>query len=484
MFLVLLACSGPEPVTPTPPPTPPTPTPPPAVTITPTDIPTGFNYPGDRATLQGWADAWQTTEITGHGWDLWAGMTADSGQKWNGAALPYWETWCGTEDVATGCGPRTSLGRTFKKARQISHAAQLLGQTPKNDTEVVSFNRFNPAMSDYLENKAHAGPGGTYDYTSMKSLVALNNAWPTGTPIADRKVEETPYVPDAGTTHGYAAIETKPVIYVVKKTGLTPLPLWQGTAQSTVPANAVPETWKTCVAVDPANTGGPDTAPVPATPEQIAAAQLNNPVVNGAPSLACETWLYAPLSTIYAFAMDAGEASAWNKLVNASGDGGQNLTAEAGDFGVLMGMHTNTKEIVNWTWQTFWWQPGADAPDNFPGSKAGMTQNVTGAWRNYAMCTAWNQTEGNASSTMVTCFNPFLETSADIPAGQTSNCMTCHGTATAGAPTGTPPSLGTLNYPASYAKPIDFNTDPMYATYTRTDFSWAIPGNATNDLPQ
>ena len=431
--------------------------------------------------LQGWADTWQITEITTHAWKTWAGLTADSGQTWSGSKLPYWETWCGTEDVAKGCGPR-SLTRTFHKARQIGHVARMLGTGAKDDTEVVSFNRFNPAMSGYLSNTAHAGPGGSYNYTSMSSLIALNAAWPAGTAIADRKVEETPYTPDANGVHGSAAIELKPVIFVVKKTGLTPLPLWQGPADSTVPGNAVPETWKTCVAVDPANTGGPDTAPVPATPEQIAAAQLNNPPVGSGLSLACSTWLYAPLSTVYGFAMNADEASAWNALVNASGDGGQNLSAEAGDYGVLMGMHVNSKEIVNWTWQTFWWQPGGDTPNAFPGSKAGMTSDVAGPWRNYAMCTAWNQTHGATSKEMTVCFNPFLETSSGIPSGQDSNCMTCHGTATAGS-TGTPPSFNTLSYPASYAQPIDFNNDPMYANFTRTDFSWAIPGNAANDLP-
>ena len=66
-----------------------------------------------------------------------------------------------------------------------------------------------------------------------------------------------------------------------------------------------------------------------------------------------------------------------------------------------------------------------------------------------------------------------------IPAGQTSNCMSCHGTATAGSPlSGSPLSLPTLSYPAAYKQPIDFNNDPRYATFTRTDFSWAIPSNA------
>ncbi|HEX3142455.1 MAG TPA: hypothetical protein VHQ64_00660, partial [Pyrinomonadaceae bacterium] len=48
--------------------------------ITPTDIPAGYGYPGDRAEIQAWADQWEIAKITEHTWNMWAGMTADSGQ--------------------------------------------------------------------------------------------------------------------------------------------------------------------------------------------------------------------------------------------------------------------------------------------------------------------------------------------------------------------------------------------------------------------
>lgn len=203
--------------------------------------------------------------------------------------------------------------------------------------------------------------------------------------------------------------------------------------------------------------------------------------------LSCDKtkYLNAPLATIYSFQMDAADAAAWNGLVNTSGDGGQELLAAKGDYGVLVGMHVNSKAIVNWTWQTFWWQPGGDTPNNFPGSKQGMTNNVAGAWRNHASCTAWHQTKGKQSKEMVVCFNPYLETSTFIPAGQTSNCMSCHGTATVGSPLTPgvpPPSLPQLPYPTAYTQPIDFHNDPRYANFTRTDFSWAIPVNAVPPL--
>ena len=437
--------------------------------ITPTDIPSGYGYPGDRAQIQAWADAWEIAKITQHTWDLWAGMTADSGQTFNGSKLPYWETWCGTEEVFGGiCGKAVRPGHPFKLAAQLTHVARLKGLSGPPDTQVISFNKFNPSMAQYIQAQ-HAGPGtaGPYNYAKVSSLIALNNAWPSNTATVDRKVEETPYQPTTPGATGYAAIETKPVIFLVKAAGLTPMPLWLGPAASTNQNNPTPDKWTTCVLLDPAATGGADVAPMPAT-----AAQIANKV---AMPYGCTTYLYAPLATIYSFKMDAAEAQSWNSVQTNGG------TASAGDYGVLGAMHVNSKEIINWTWQTFWWQPGQDAPNNFPGSKAGMTTNVQGPWRNYASCSAYNQTEGKTSTKMVVCFNPFLETSNGIPAGLSSNCMSCHGTATAA---GSNNKLKTLFYPFTYAKPISFGEgavpiDPRFAGYTRTDFSWAIPGNAT-----
>lgn len=436
--------------------------------ITPAPIPSGFGFPGDRETLQAWADTWDLAKIRAHAWDLWAGMAADSGQLYKDAALPVWETWCGNEEVFpfTCTEGRARPSRAFQAATQHSHMATIAGTPTPDDTQVVSFNRFNPAMASYL-GQQHPGPGSTpYSYTSAESLAALNAAWPAGTSIAERKVVESPA----------PAIELKPVIYVVKATGLTPLPLWLGTGKSTRPGNATPETWTTCVLTDPEGADGdPAAAPVPATQAQIAQAVENS-------ALACQRYLYAPLATLYHFQMDAQEAAAWNAVSQRSDDSSEgNIQAAAGDYAVLAAMHVNTKEIENWTWQTFWWQPGADTPGGFPGSKAGMTGKVVGAWRNYAMCTAWNQTKGQGSREMVVCFNPYLETSPGIPDGQNSNCMSCHGTATAGKleGSGSKASLSTLSYPESYTAPIDFDNDPRFASFTRTDFSWAIPSNAT-----
>ncbi len=458
------------------PPDAPAPTGPP---IVPVDIPPGYGYPGDRAELQAWADTWSLSKITAKAWDLWGGLTSNTAQKSDGVLLPVWETWCGDDEVFhKTCGKGVRPSRAFHNARQLLHSGS------PTDLRLASFNKFNPAMAGYLTAPKPGPGGGPYDYTSQTSLAALNAAWPAETSIAERSVVEAPYTPNDGDQQGSAAIEIKPVMYLVKQTGLSPLPLWMGVAgarASTTPqspsdcskgpspaCHPSPNLWTTCVLLDPANTAGSDTAPVAATPAQIAAAD---------PSLltlfSCATFLYAPIGIIYNVKMTAAEAAAFDK---AQGPVTGESHAAAGDYAVLAAMHVNTKELANWTWQTFWWQPGAEPPGDFPGSKQGMTDKINGLWRNYAMCTGYAQTAGAKSKSLHVCFNPFLETSSGIPDGTQSNCMTCHGTATVGAiAQGT---ITTLSYPETYQKPIDFKSDPRFATFTRTDFSWAIPQDA------
>ena len=116
--------------------------------------------------------------------------------------------------------------------------------------------------------------------------------------------------------------------------------------------------------------------------------------------------MYGPLSLLYHFRLTPQDARNF-------------VGAAAGDYAVLVAMHVNTREIANWTWQTFWWQPGADTPNSFPGSKAGQPSGLPGPSNNYAMCTAYSQTMRPGNATMRVCFNPYIEIDDGIPAGTT-----------------------------------------------------------------
>jgi len=424
-------------------------------TVAPQPVPGGFDFPTDAVTINGWVADANVTAMRDHAWKLWAGMTARSGQVADGTDLPIWETWYGTEDLfpqpslTAAALPAAALLRphpralhVFEQPLQFRHNRRLspMAAAAAAGTNVVSFNKFDPEAATFIVSPQQGPGGATFHYNQGASLKNLNGAWPTGTSGQNRAINEFPI----------RAIETKPVFRLVKATGLTPQPLWQGAAASTNRRNPIPETWKTCVLIDPAGTG-----PIrPATPAEIAAK------VNVAS--ACTTFLYGPLSLFYSFKMTAAEADSFNN--GQPGNGG----AAAGDFAVLVAMHVNTKEIPFWTWQTFYWQPGGDTPNGVPGSKVQQPATLPAPWNNYAMCTNYNQTVKPGSATMDVCFNPYLETSSTIPAGITSNCMSCHGTARFG---------DSGDYPPAYTAPIDFFGDTTYFnTHTiHTDFSWAVP---------
>jgi hypothetical protein len=430
-----------------------------AQSITPKPIPSGYHFPTPAPVITAWIASGNTKAIRQHGWDLWAGMSVDSKETFNGKSLPIWETWYGTEELFTpqagaAAGGATALaltkenrvpGRAFIAPHQFSHMTLKMkgkgGIPGPPAVQVVSFNKFDPKAAEFIV-APHPGPGGAmFHYNSGTSLTALNTAWPAATPADLRTTADFPAY----------AIELKPVMGLVSQTGLTPTPLWKGPSDATNATNPSPDTWKTCVLIDPAPKA--KGALRPATPTEVKGA-------NPAPGLACQTYLYGPLSLLYSFRMSAAEAAAFTKA--------QQTPATAGDYAVLNAMHVNSKEIPLWTWQTFYWQPGADTPNGFPGSKKGMPTTVKAPWNNYAMCAAYSQTTTPAGETMQVCFNPYLETATTIPAGITSNCMSCHGVALVPG--------ASANYPPSYIQPIRFFTDPTYYTpsITRTDFSWAV----------
>lgn len=426
-------------------------------TVTPVPLPVGPNFPVPAATINGWIANNDDAAIRGHAWSLWQAMTAPSGQSVNNQPLPIWDTWADAstvfpqpqaQDASLKAAAKPSTDRKFRSPAQFHHTRdarlRALATAVHANFPVAVDVRLDPQAASFIGAPQPGPGGGTYSYASGASLTKLNAAWPAGTTPQNRGINEFPV----------QAIETKPVFGLVKAGGLTVQPLWQGPSASTNAGNPTPDTWTTCVLVQPGATGAVRAATASEISSVAASVQ--------AQGLACKTYLWAPLGTFYADQMNAAEAQSFNAAT-----GGGSVQAAAGDYSVLLAMHVNTKEIPFWTWQTFWWQPGADTPDNFPGGKQGQPSGLGAPWNNYAACTAYAQTTTSGGSTMTVCFNPYLETSPGIPAGITSNCVSCHGVALIGP---------NATYPADYKKPIAFFTDPNYFTTltTHTDFSWAV----------
>jgi hypothetical protein len=441
----------------------------------PQNIAAEYGVPGYVDVLNTYADNNDIPAMRNHAWNIWAGMTADSNSTYLGAYLPVWETWCDTLSVFVNqnCGSSSQPSRSFISASQLTHNTRTGFPTPQSNTQVVSYNKYNPTQATFLSTP-HITNGVAYDYRSGTSLAALNASWPASTAMPDRRGNPATNVQPQNGVPGQASIEAKPIFLQVKRTGLTAVPLWQGPGDSWNAANPSPETWKTCVLIDPSNDSPPSTAPVPYDSAvhrgAISRGNTDNAINGQTPGCVPSKYLYAPMSTLYTFVLTEQAAKDFNTAQGAT----QASTAVGGDFAAMVAMHVSVKEIAPWTWETFYWQPGADTPNQFPGSKMYMTDNVVGAYRNFATCTSWSATN------LTPCFSPYLETYPGIPVGITSDCISCHNRATVGGTltAGTP--NGGLTYPANYLQPFTPESyNSVLPIYTRLDGMWSINQNAS-----
>jgi hypothetical protein len=374
-------------------------------------IPAGFDFPADEQTLLTALQQGDEPKLRTHGWMVFAGLTQPTRPN-EPDSEALWETWyTGGEVFSAGPAPQgdRTLERRLTKPRQFGPQG---GAQPQAVGESqLAFTLFNQELKDHTRsNKLHL----------TATLKSINSSWTNQTPIKDRKVADYPR----------EAMSLKLVWMAVKKSGMTPLPIWD---QQAIVATAPPQdtdTWKRKVVVDPSRTTIPagETVNVPGFP--------GSKVV--------------PLSAFYHFTLNANQAS--------------DFGASSGDHAVLVGMHYTTKEIPDWVWATFWWH---DRPDDGPFAKDRPdASRLKGVWRNYLMDVAYSMDipkESNGTANAV--FNPWLE--ARFPNGVNSNCMTCHQRAVWSEATPVPPFLPVTRGAAP-------DNAPIFANGTKVDFLWSL----------
>ena len=200
------------------------------------------------------------------------------------------------------------------------------------------------------------------------------------------------------------AIAIKLTWYAVKAHGTTTMPIWDGEEPN---AEGNPDrTWQRTITVDP----------------------------DGGTGVPLAAFIHRELT-------DADVASARVAARDPS--------LAPGDHAVLVAAHVTTKEIPDWTWQTYWWH---DAPDSGRFA-ADRPPELHGAAASYLMDATY--------STEQPCFNPWLE--ARFPDGLASNCVTCHQRAVVGAADYLPVTRGRLR--------VD---DPYFRGHVATDFLWSV----------
>lgn len=433
------------------------------------DIATNLGYLKDENVLLGYVATGDWMATRQHSWNLWAAMTAPSKSEWNGQRLPKWLTWySATEVFAPGPKPPKDRRLTFDLHRPI----QIVLKHPESQSPAPSlfaFVKYNRSAAEFVwQNKYH----------QKKTLDALQAKFDADKrPTDERMIKPFPR----------QAVATKPVFWLVKNSkspqsqrGLTVLPYWDPLYPP--PAGGVTpdhRTWSKCVAIDP--------------DKRYSEGSEQEVTLNGTKTTAKVVYLSRFFSIplrdkveVAAVKMMASElSSAGGEQERMITDPGN--TPEIGDSIILLAMHVTTKEIDNWTFQTFWWLPNANDPD----FGKDRPTSVKGVWRNYVMCNAWSpESPKSSDGGYHVCFNPYLETDlgATKPyvldgktfppnpmAGTKSNCMNCHNRAGYPAFTSDPSSANMGHVANDGFRPPN---DPYFAKITKTDFLWSIPLHA------
>lgn len=414
------------------------------------------SYPANAAQINQWIDSLNETKIRLHAWDIWQSINTVAP---NG--LPIWENWFSGYEVFTAKNTlrQRDVVKDFESPSQFFHASQITLIPIAHEERPTSFNRFSPSLANFIYDNR---------FNRAQLLDSINNAFTTNhTPVVDRKISTSKDSIDV------LSFALKPVFQFVSGDTLTALPYWAGISAQTT-TNFIfptPDTWRQCVVIDPSG------KLMPGTKVSISC--------NGE---APKEWPVISMDDFYAIKITEEQAKDFSEFAATSGDdvGKHNKgdstsvvnMVKPGNYALLTAMHVTGKEIVNWTWQTFWWSPdvqnpvfGKDRPSSIPKP-----------WNNYNMRTAYYMVQpanAEVNGEPNTQFNPYLETnltgtlSSEVGSlksikwyGVGSNCMSCHRMA----------AWKVSNYiPNGF---IDPSNAVLFEKNTKTDFLWSIPTRA------
>lgn len=421
----------------------------------------------DQFVIDAWinrAPAPDLDSIEGHAWDLWEAINAPTDQVINGTPLPVWETWYTGEEAFLDNQEALSDTqlRDFDPASQSIHAGALAGTTDNSTplaAAAMTFNRFNRPMYDGIQQNRY------YDRATLQQLDNVFDA--AGAAPGQRTIMQFPNT----------SIMLKPVWFVVPGDRPSMLPYWAGEEPDATTSDRNPswDTWKQCVLVDPTGKATTDASRV------CNEGQPGETEVNGGDYELKRVSTDLATSDFYAFEITEEEVDSFGqfKMIFDNSNRKDDVeTIEAGDFAILLAMHVSTREIENWTWQSFWWVPDTTEVVASPPNAQVAPPSVAAPFDQFHMCTAYFMTTPVAEGVdgePWRCFNPFLETdltdlytadrSVSDDVGKHSNCMTCHRVAQFS-------SSGDIEYASEgFVAPSD---PAWFSSGVASEFSWAM----------
>ncbi len=437
----------------------------------------GYSYPESEQTILKHVDQGDSGWIATHAWGLWASLTR--------TVLPglhVYETWPSPYDgtlIPSGMNSGgATLFRTPDGHSAVFHALQRPGQFHGHHFVELTSAEALPSSSDQVLV--------TVNWSPQMAMQVTQNNWLSSTTL-DAMLAKG----ETGITLNNMSVSLKPTYFWLGAPLLAHgryyrLSTWPGPPN---PAIAFPSNlWGQCIWIDTQDTGkGSGTGAVDTTCSD-----------DGSSRTAASTY---GLADFIHFRLSAREAAAWAEQGINVTVGKTVYKPKPGETVVLAAMHVGTREMTEWTWQTYWWQPNpnkAIAPMTAADLAARPAQ-VSGAAAHYAMCTAYQMVTPNQPITggqgtrPVLCYNPYLEApfshNRDLPGskpwtyqgvtydmnvGVQTNCMSCHAQATYAKGDG----QNTLPYTGDRYIDLD---DADFKPYLKMDFSWSIQQNVKND---
>jgi hypothetical protein len=442
----------------------------------PNNIVPGFKFPEDSSVILGWTNNSQlgnyydSANIYKHAWGIWAGLTAASGQKFAGDDLLVYETWLGLSEIrgliinnnlnggCEGVAFKRNGRAIFNRPKQFEHAAMFAG---KKSTDIKAF-----------DPETNSTQWVTVSYSPDAAC------WATSKQLFKQSVINKFYVKGGlGAIPEFPnkSITIKPTYLVFSDTGaFFKMPVWK-TAPSPADSNFLvnPNTYD-YVFVDKFNKQPLDKVAKPVSntetdPSKIAAATIN-------------------LSSFISLKVDKKMASYMNEQDSIQGLNKAGM-AKKGQIAILVGMHVTTKEIKNWTWQSYYWTPNPKQPGSPSSDLAASLRpsEIKGAAANYACVAAYvmltpNNAPNNQATGAMFGYNPYLEGgfgpsvfgykntyNKDFKYGVQTNCMSCHALAQ--------PSPSNLY---STDQTIDLKSE-YFKDQVTLDFAWSIQTGLIND---
>jgi hypothetical protein len=435
--------------------------------ITPVPLPIvvqGFNFPEDSLKIYQWINddkfapsKYDSVSVYKHAWGIWAGLTSSSKQSIDGDSLLVFETWLGVQDIQDAIKSGKKYSETLKKNRtDFNHPNQFF-----HARNFSNKNKLKSTGAD-LSFEEEISQWETVSYSPDASEFAINNQ------IYKQSVINKSFKQDAiGSIQDFPqkSITLKPVyILFHNDSKLKKLPVWLDAPNP--PDSLTTSQFPYCVYIDVENKQPKGKKIIPTLQSNVNQSDIKNATVN--------------LEEFISLKIDDKMAAYMKKEY-------KNSKAKSGEIAVLVAMHVSSKEVKNWTWQSFYWTPNKENPGS-PSSLLAANirpKELKGAAANYAANAAYVMTTPNNSPSGSPMFgyNPYLEsgfgpstftvTKNSNPSykyGMQTNCMNCHGLAI--------PSPKGYYTTAQY---LDMKDKNYFGNEVQLDFAWSVQANIIND---